>query len=237
VTLETPELSTNWLFDVACAAELGESALLLKRTVAECDPVRKMFYDIEEMRFFPPPTPLALYSDFSPEECAVRLSRSIDVEKPTMFGFSGYKGSKPFVGEVDGKRFRLFQRVHSNRNTLPPVLTGEFEPERTGTRVKGQFDLERTAKVAICLLGFFGLFILVLVAALSYASHPALTIGFICGYGGLLIFSPRIFRGIGVNQEKNVARFLQETLVATDDFSSRADGTKNIFQIGHIRWL
>jgi hypothetical protein len=203
---------------------LGKSALLFKRTIAECDQVRKTFYNVEEMRFFPPPTPLALYSDFSPEECVLRLSRSIDVEKPTMFGFSGYKGSKPFLGEVDGKRFRLIQRVYSNRNILPTVLTGEFEPEGTGTRVKGQFDLERTAKVAICLLGFFGLFILVLIATFSYAAHPALTIGFISGNGGLLILSPRIFRGIGVDQEKSVARFLQETLVATDDFSPRADG-------------
>lgn len=186
--------------------------------------MHKTSYNIGEMKFFPPPTLLVLYSDFSPEECAFRLSRSIDVEKPTMFGFSGYKGSKPFLGEVDGKRFRLIQRVYRNRNTLPPVLTGEFEPEGTGTRVKGQFDLEQTAKVAICLLGSFGLFILVLIAALSYAAHPALTIGFVCGYGGLLVFSPRIFRGIGLDQEKSVARFLQETLVATDDFSPRAAG-------------
>jgi hypothetical protein len=141
-----------------------------------------------------------------------------------MFGFSGYKGSKPFLGEVDGKRFRLIQRVYSSRNTLPPVLTGEFEPDGTGTRVKGQFDLEQTAKVDVCLLGLFGLFILVLIAALSHAAHHALAIGFICGYGGLQVFSPRIFRGIGVNQEKSVARFLQETLVAADDFPPRADG-------------
>jgi hypothetical protein len=176
------------------------------------------------MKFFPPPTPLVLYSDFSPAECAFRLGRSIDVEKPTMFGFSGYRGEKPFLGEVDGKRFRLIQRVYRNRNTLPPVLTGEFEPEGDGTRVKGQFDLEQTAKVAICLLDFSALCVLFLIASLSYAAHPALTIAFVCGYGGLLIFSPRIFRGFGLDQEKNVARFLQEILVATDDFSPRAPG-------------
>jgi hypothetical protein len=222
--LRAPELPTNWPFDVPSAAELEDSALLFKRAIAEWDQMHKTFYNTEEMKFFPLPTPLVLYSDFSPEECALRLSKSIDVEKPTMFGFSGYKGAKPFLGEVDGKRFRLIQRVYRNRNTLPPVLTGEFEPEGSGTRVKGQFDLEQTAKVAICLLGFFGLFVLALIAALSYAAHPALTIGFVCGYGGLLVFSPRIFRGIGLDQEKSVARFLQETLVATDVFSPPAAG-------------
>jgi hypothetical protein len=177
-----------------------------------------------EMRYFAPPTPLALYSDFSPDECERRLRDSIDIERPTMFGFSGYRGSKPFLGEVEGKQFRVLQRIYNSRNTLPPVLTGEFQPQGTGTRVKGIFDLEITSKIAICLFDVVGLLILVPIFIISRTSHPVLLALFVCGYGALIIFSPRIFRGIGLDQEKSIADFLRETLVATDVFSSSSAG-------------
>ncbi len=90
--------------------------------------------------------------------------------------------------------------------------------------MKGTFDLEATSKIAICLFGFVGLLILILIIFVSGASHPVLSAIFVCGYGGLLLFSPRIFRGIGVDQETNIAGFLKETLVANDDLSSSADG-------------
>ncbi len=173
-----------------------------------------------KMKYFAPPTPLVLYSEFSPDECERRLRGSIDVERPTMFGLSGYRGSKPFLGQVDGKRFCVIQRVHSNRNSFPPVLTGEFRAEGAGTRVKGAFDLELTSKIAICLFGVLGLLILVPVAIFSHTAHPVLSIIFACGYGVLLLFLPRIFRGFGLDQEKNITDFLRETLVAENDHSS-----------------
>jgi hypothetical protein len=137
-----------------------------------------------------------------------------------MFGFSGYRGSKPFCGLVDGKQFRLVQRIYSNRNSFPPVLTGAFQPEGSGTRVSGTFDLEPTSKIAIGVFGVFGLVLLITIVAISHTSHPALLIVFICGYGGTLLFAPRIFRGIGEDQEKRIAEFLCETLVAREDLPS-----------------
>jgi hypothetical protein len=32
-----------------------------------------------------------------------------------MLEFSGYRGSKPFLGEVDGKQFRVIQRIYTMR--------------------------------------------------------------------------------------------------------------------------
>ena len=90
--------------------------------------------------------------------------------------------------------------------------------------MKGTFDLETTSKIAICLFGVVGLLLLILIIFVSAASHPVLSAIFLCGYGGLLLFSPRIFRGIGLDQEKNIAGFLKETLVASDDLSSSAPG-------------
>lgn len=172
------------------------------------------------MRYFVPPTPFVLYSDFSPDECERRLRTSIDVECPTMFGFSGYRGSKPFLGEVNGKEFHVIQRVYSSRNSFPPVLAGEFQPQGMGTRVKGVFDLELTAKIAICLFAAVGLLMLFAIVLISYESHPVLSAIFSCGYLGLVVFSPRIFRGIGLDQEKCIGAFLKETLVAEDNLSS-----------------
>lgn len=171
------------------------------------------------MKYFAPATPLVLRSDFSPDECERRLRDSIDLEKATMFGFSGYQGSKPFLGEVDGKQFRVLQRIYSNRNTLPTVLTGKFQAQGAGTRVEGTFDLESTSKIAICVFGVFGLLTLILIILLTFTSHPVLSAIFLCGYGGLLLFSPRIFRGFGTDQERKIAGFLKDTLVANEELS------------------
>jgi hypothetical protein len=177
------------------------------------------------MKYFAPATPIILRSDFSPDECERRLRGSIDIEQPTMFGFSGYRGSKPFLGGVDGKTFHVLQRVYSSRNSFPAVLTGELQPQGVGTRVKGQFDLELNSKIAICLFDVVGLFILVLIVAVSHASHPVLVPVFVCGFGGLIVFSPRIFRAQVRDQEKAIADFLRDTLVASDDVSSSASGS------------
>lgn len=174
-------------------------------------------YDVGPMRYFAPPTPLALYSDFTPDECASRLRGSIDDERPTIFGFSGYRGSKPFLGKIEGTQFRLLQRIYRNRNSFQPVFTGRFHSQGTGTRVTGIFDLELTSKIAICLFNVVGLLILVPIILFSYKSQPLLLALFVCGYGALLVFTPRIFRRGGLDQEKSIAAFLRETLVATDD--------------------
>jgi len=141
----------------------------------------------------------------------------MDVERPTVFGFSGYRGTKPFLGAVDGRQFRVLQRVYSNRNTLSTVLTGEFEPQENGARVKGAFDLEAASKMAVCVISFVGLLILVPIVFVSHASHPVFSAIFVCVYGSLLLFLPRIFRGIGLDQERDIADFPKETLAADDD--------------------
>jgi hypothetical protein len=179
---------------------------------------------MQKMRFFPRPTPLLLISGFDPEECASRLREAIDVEQPTMFGFSGYRGSKPFLGEVNVKQFRVLQRTYSYRNTFPPVLAGEFQPQGVGTRISGVFDLETTSKIAIGLLSAFMLLVMALVVFLVSADKPVLLAVFACGYGSLLFFMPKIIRGAGSNQERSIADFLRTTLRAETE-PDRKSGT------------
>jgi len=166
------------------------------------------------MRFFAPPTSLVLISGFDPEECANRLREAIDLERPTIFGFSGYRGSRPFLGEVNGKQFRVLQRTYSYRNSFPPVLIGELQPRGVGTRISGVFDLETTSKIAIGLLSGFMLLVVGFILFLAGADNLLLLAAFTCGYGSLLFFMPKIIRGAGSDQERNIADFLRTTLRA-----------------------
>jgi hypothetical protein len=99
------------------------------------------------------------------------------------------------------------------------VLTGEFEPQGNGTRVKGGFDLELTSKIAISLFNAVGLLVLVPIIMFSYTSQPVLLAVFVCGYGSLLFLMPRIVRGSGRDQEKSISEFIKVTLQAGDDLS------------------
>lgn len=173
-----------------------------------------------EMRFFAPPTSLVLISGLNPKQCANRLREAIDLEQPTIFGFTGYRGSKPFVGELDGNQFRVLQRTYSFRNSFPPVLAGELQPQGVGTRINGVFDLEPTSKVAMGIFGVVGLFIIVLIIYLVRGEQPVLSALFVCAYGTLLFFMPRIIRESGRQQERNIAEFLRATLQAEDPLKS-----------------
>jgi len=169
------------------------------------------------MKYFPSPTVLELYSNFSPEQCASLLSAAIDSERRTFFSLSGYRGSKPFLGAVEGLEFRLLQRVYY-RNSFPPVLTGEFISHGHGTRVEGTFDLELTSKIAICVLLGFGLLIVPVICTAVRGSGNTLAAATIAiGYAALALFAPRIIRGIGLPQERDMTDFLCTTLQAGED--------------------
>jgi len=168
------------------------------------------------MRYCKPPTPLALDSALSPEECVERIRDAIDRERRTFFGWSGYRGSKPFVGEVDGSYLRLIQRIYRMRNSFQPVLTAEFQPHCAGTRVNGTFDLELTSKIAICLLSACGVLVVGMIVLISYASHPVLSVISFSGYCTMLFFLPKYFREVGTNQERSIADFLKVTLEANE---------------------
>src|SRR5262245_20342734 len=168
------------------------------------------------MRYFKPPTPIALISALSPEECAERIRAGIDRERRTFFGLSGYRGSKPFVGEVDGMYFRLVQRIYRLRSSFSPILTAELQPQGVGTRVHGSFDLELTSKIAISLLSACGVLIVGMVAFISYASRPVLSVVLFCGYCSLVFCLPRYFREVGTHQERSIADFLKSTLEADE---------------------
>jgi hypothetical protein len=177
------------------------------------------------MRYFAPPTPLVLHSALDPDECERRLREAIDIERPTVFSLLGYRGSEPFLGKIKGRQIRILQRTYG-RNAFPPVFSGEFQAQGPGTRITGTLDLELTSKIALCCLGAFGLLVLIPIVIYSRRSHPVLSVLFGCVFGSLMLFSPRIVRGSGLDQEKGIANFLRETLQADVDPSASAARTQ-----------
>lgn len=86
-----------------------------------------------------------LHSTLAPSAMADALRRSIDEEHRTLFSLSGYKGTKPILGEVGQDTFRLRKRRYS-RNDFAGQFFARFEPEWSGTRIEGYFDASRWAR-------------------------------------------------------------------------------------------
>jgi hypothetical protein len=170
------------------------------------------------MNFFTPPGRLVLHSHLSPDECARRLNQAIDIEEFALFSFSGYRGVKPFLGEVTGWKFRVFKRRY--RNTFPPVLSGLFLPWKQGTRVEGIFDLELTSKIAICIFSLFGVLVTIPIVVYSLRNHTApvwMALVFAGAFVTLAAFAPRIMRDNGRDQERDITDFLRTELETVED--------------------
>jgi hypothetical protein len=170
------------------------------------------------MKFFPPPSPIMLYSNLSPEECARRLNQAIDAKEFSLVWFSGFRGGKPFGGGVAGWQFRLFKCGY--RNAFPPILSGTFIPQKRGTRVEGSIDIEPISKIAICLLSLCGVLILtpILVYSLGGPTVPRWLAGaFACASIIFAALAPCLVRGNGRNQEREITDFLCTQLEAGED--------------------
>jgi hypothetical protein len=66
---------------------------------------------------------LVLHSDSSPCECLAKLAEQMDLDRLTLFSFSGYRGKKPMLGRIAGNEFRLHKRRYWH-NSFGPVLYG-----------------------------------------------------------------------------------------------------------------
>jgi hypothetical protein len=169
------------------------------------------------MKFFNTPTPVVLYSLLDLAACTQRLDRAIDHDDFSMFSLSGYRGVKPFLGNVTGRQFKVFQRGYKN---IPSVLSGDLRPHGEATRVEGKFDLEPTSKIAICLFSLVGILIVIPVVLYSLKDHTvprwtALSFAMVYCVGAVL--APRIFRWIALDQERAITDFLCVTLEAGED--------------------
>ena len=164
-----------------------------------------------------------LRTDFDTEECRRRLIESIDPERRTIFALSGYKGSKPVIGWIDGYQFYLHKRRYW-RNDFAPLFYGNLLPQDRGTIIEGYFEVQRWAKWfmrfwlgGVVLLGspMFVLSLLDLLRGRSYWEGDA-RIGLLVPPGMALfgILLPKFGLWWGRHEEEFILEFLQSTLVA-----------------------
>jgi len=112
---------------------------------------------------------LQLHSPLSLDECLKRLHRACDEEALRMWGYAGYKGSKPVIGRFDGPRFTLHQRFRRSlwahwkeRSPLPPTLLGgRLVALADGTRIEGGVRTPWGLRVAFLVALVAGVVILV----------------------------------------------------------------------------
>jgi|HubBroStandDraft_6_1064221.scaffolds.fasta_scaffold113318_2 hypothetical protein len=164
------------------------------------------------------------HTDFDREACVRRLDDSIDPWHRTPLSFSGFEGSKPVLGWINGYEFRLRKRRYYN-NGFAPEFYGNLKANGRGTIVEGYFDMARVTKwgVRIWLGGAILMGIPIFVSTLrdlirgsSYAPEGFL-IGLLVPPTMVLlgILLPKFGLWLGRNEEKYILEFLQTTLIAS----------------------
>jgi hypothetical protein len=164
-----------------------------------------------------------LYSDFEIDECRRRLIESIDEKHFAIFSPSGYKGSKPVIGWLEGYKFLLQKRRYWN-NAFAPQFHGNLLPEGKGSQIEGSFDTPRIAKIFIriwlvgaILIGapIFILSLLDLIHRHRYVEGD-LWVGLVVPPAVVLfgIFLPKFGLLLGSREEEYILEFLRTTLVA-----------------------
>jgi len=166
---------------------------------------------------------IVLHTDHSPESCLSKLSGQIDVDRWTLFSLSGYSGNKPMLGRIIGNEFRLHKRRYW-RNSFAPVLFGRVALDGVGTLIEAYWSTWRWPRLYFQLwLGLATVIgIPILAGALRDVIHGKslrqdnLWLGFVVPIALVLtgVLIPRIGAALSFHERKNVAKFLERTVMA-----------------------
>lgn len=169
-----------------------------------------------------------LRTHFDAEEARRRLVDGIDPEERALFcgyRFSGYKGSKPLIGRVEGQQFYLFKRRYRNHE-LYPIFFGHFVPEEQGTKIEGYFDVRPRARSYLQMVTVLGIIVTLPLFLLSLTdvfqgSHymrGSLAWGLFALPGFVVagFFLPKFGLWLSKNDEKFILDFLHQNLFAAN---------------------
>jgi|ERR671922_979238 hypothetical protein len=166
---------------------------------------------------------IALHSDYSPETCIAKLAEQVDLDVPTLFSLSGYKGKKPILGKIAGNEFRLHKRRYWH-NSFGPVLFGRMTPDGRGTLIEAYWEVWKAVRIFMRIwLGLavlFGTpaFFVVLKCVLDphCTDREGLWVGLIVPPALILwgFVLPRLGDAFGFHERKHVVQLLARTLVA-----------------------
>jgi hypothetical protein len=148
----------------------------------------------------------------SPQEALLRLSRIVGPPQSRWQAIEAGPARQlrePFVGIIDGERFRI-RRVIDYRNNFLPVISGKIAPDRTGSRVDIVVKLKPAVAVAMILW----------LGAMSFAAAAAVwqsvQIGEVKGLAALLlpIFGFVLVAIAFVPEKRKALKLLAETFDA-----------------------
>jgi hypothetical protein len=166
---------------------------------------------------------IVLQSDYAPEVCAGKLAKQIDPDKPTLFSLSGYGGSEPVVGRIEGNKFRLHCRRYW-RNNFGPVLFGRMSAQGKGSPIEGYWDMAKWTRT------FMRVWIIlaVVIGTPIFFTSLKCAVTATCGdrsndWVGLLVppgmvlfglLLPRLGAVLSFHERKRITNLLQQGLVA-----------------------
>lgn len=144
-----------------------------------------------------------------------------------MFSLSGYRGTRPILGKIEGNKIRLEKRRYYH-NSFAPYFYATLTQQNNGTRIEGYFDMSQFVKIfmriwlAFVFAGGIPIFILTLKDSLlgTHTMSGDAFVGFLVP-PVLIIFGflfPKVGRWLARNEETYILNFLQQTLPARLDF-------------------
>jgi hypothetical protein len=171
--------------------------------------------------------PVVLHSTLAPEVVADTLRRSIDVGRapnymvPWFIRLFRESESHPVIGVVESNAFLLSRR---NGGAYAPTFYAKWEPEYSGTRIEGQFDLSPLVKLSLRISLAVTLLLLIIGIALNALDLTAGTHFTHDPHVGLvlcIVFVPFtiglyfLLQKLGSRPNKPLLAFLEQTLAAS----------------------
>jgi hypothetical protein len=110
-----------------------------------------------------------LFSELGPSECIETFTGGVTPDRTPL-----PDPSEPFLGRVDGRRFRL-RVLPARRNSWAPVFSGTLREHAGGTLIEGRFGLGTFGRVFMLIWSaFLAIMLLAVAFALSQALSPGL---------------------------------------------------------------
>lgn len=152
-----------------------------------------------------------------------RLSEQIDSDKRSLFSLTGYKGSKPVVGSIAGRDFRLHKRRYWH-NSFGPILFGRVTADGRGSLVEAYWAMSRWTRTFVRVWIIFAIAVIapILFNLLRCAINAGCKVQGDWWVGVLVppamilwgLLLPRLGGALSFHERKHIVAMMEQTLVA-----------------------
>ena len=171
--------------------------------------------------------PVVLHSTLAPEAVADALRRSIEVGGvpqymvPWFIRLFRESGADPVIGVVESNAFLLRSR---NGGPYASTFYAKWEPQYSGTRIEGQFDLAPLAKLSLRISLFVTLSLFIIGIALNaldltagthFTHDPHVGLVLCIAFVPFTIGFYLVVQKLGSRPNKRLLAFIEQTLAAS----------------------